>query len=179
MRTYFLLRTDDHCRYQQINDWAPIFCAHENISEDEILLRVRALLRRAAGYPNHSYIGPLGLDPLTHRAYLNGWPISLRIKEIELLQALHDHGSRAASYEQLEALLWNGKAGVRARLASQIRNLRASLTRQGVPLSIRNIKGYGYRLVLAGAAPRPHEIYRPRPATRRRSNPSGEVHNMP
>ncbi|OBS09364.1 winged helix-turn-helix domain-containing protein [Acidihalobacter prosperus] len=150
----FLLRSEAHCDLYHVNGWAPVFCTHEDISNDEILLRVRALLRRAAGYPNHSYIGPLGLDPLTHRAYLNGWPISLRAKEIELLQVLCDHGERAASYEQLEALLWDGRSGARARLASQVRNLRASLTRQGVPLTIRNVKGYGYRLVQPGNAPR-------------------------
>ncbi|AOV15886.1 hypothetical protein BJI67_01295 [Acidihalobacter aeolianus] len=130
-------------------DWAPVFCTHDQTTGEEILLRIRALLRRASGYPNHRYIGPLGLDPLTHRAYLNGWPIALRAKEIELLQALHDRNTRAVSYERLEAVVWMGKPNARARLASQIRNLRASLERQGVPITIRNVKGYGYRLVQA------------------------------
>ncbi|WP_156782595.1 hypothetical protein [Acidihalobacter yilgarnensis] len=60
---------------------------------------------------------PLGLDPFTHQAFLNGWSIALRAKKIERLQALHGRGTRAVSHERLETLMWAGKPNARTHLS--------------------------------------------------------------
>ncbi len=69
---------------------------------EEILARVRALLRRSAGHAkNEIEVGPLRLDAGSSRVTLDGSPIKLTAHEYRLLAYLMHHRGRVVSRTEL------------------------------------------------------------------------------
>ncbi|MDA7947699.1 MAG: response regulator transcription factor [Hyphomicrobiaceae bacterium] len=69
---------------------------------EEVLARVRALLRRSAGHAkNEIEIGPLRLDAGSSRVTLEGAPIKLTAHEYRLLAYLMHHHGRVVSRTEL------------------------------------------------------------------------------
>jgi len=111
---------------------------------DELLARVRALLRRAAGRAEPLLThGALRLDPATHAAWLGERPLSLSAREFALLQALLERPDAVLSRAQLEERLygWNEPVGSNA-VEVHIHNLRRKLGDR----AIRNLRGVGWTL---------------------------------
>ncbi len=111
---------------------------------DELLARVRALLRRAAGRaePVLSH-GRLRLDPATHTAWHDDRPLHLSAREFALLQALLERPQAVLSRAQLEERLygWDEPVGSNA-VEVHIHHLRRKLGER----AIRNVRGVGYTL---------------------------------
>jgi len=111
---------------------------------DELLARVRALLRRAAGRAEPQLIrGRLRLDPATHAAWLDDEPLQLSAREFALLQALMERPDVVLSRPQLEERLygWNEPVGSNT-VEVHIHNLRRKLGER----AIRNVRGVGWTL---------------------------------
>jgi len=111
---------------------------------DELLARVRALLRRAAGRAEPLLAhGRLRLDPAKHAAWLGEQPLTLSAREFALLQALLERPEAVLSRAQLEERLygWNEPVGSNA-VEVHIHNLRRKLGER----AIRNVRGVGYTL---------------------------------
>lgn len=111
---------------------------------EELVARVRALLRRNQGRANPEIeCGALRLNPVTHQASLRGTPIELSAKEFALLHALVEKPGAVLSREQLEEKLygWGDEVGSNA-VEVHIHNLRRKLGAG----AIRNIRGVGYRV---------------------------------
>jgi len=111
---------------------------------DELLARVRALLRRAAGRAEPLLAhGRLKLDPAKHAAWLGEQPLQLSAREFALLQALLERPEAVLSRAQLEERLygWNEPVGSNA-VEVHIHNLRRKLGERAV----RNVRGVGYTL---------------------------------
>jgi two-component system response regulator QseB len=111
---------------------------------DELLARVRALLRRAAGRAEPLLAhGRLRLDPAKHAAWLGEQPLQLSAREFALLQALLERPEAVLSRTQLEERLygWNEPVGSNA-VEVHIHNLRRKLGER----AIRNVRGVGYTL---------------------------------
>ncbi|MED5619912.1 response regulator transcription factor [Ideonella sp. BN130291] len=113
---------------------------------DELVARVRALLRRHAGSaaPVHT-VGPLRLDPVRREVSLRGEPVHLSAREFALLEALMRRPGAVLSREALEESVY----GWQDELASNavevhLHHLRKKLG-AGV---IRNVRGVGYRLAV-------------------------------
>src|SRR5579863_5662743 len=65
---------------------------------EEILARLRALLRRAAGHATNELVaGPVRLDARTGRVTVNGAPVKLTSHEYRLLSYLMHHAGRIVS----------------------------------------------------------------------------------
>ena len=111
---------------------------------DELLARVRALLRRAAGRAEPLLAhGRLRLDPAKHAAWLGEQPLQLSAREFALLQALLERPEAVLSRAQLEERLygWNEPVGSNT-VEVHIHNLRRKLGER----AIRNVRGVGYTL---------------------------------
>jgi len=111
---------------------------------DELLARVRALGRRAAGRADPLIErGPLSMNPATHEVRFKGAPIEVSAREFALLLALAERAGGVLSRAQLEEKLygWNDAVGSNA-VEVHIHHLRRKLG-EGV---IRNVRGVGYRL---------------------------------
>jgi two-component system OmpR family response regulator len=75
---------------------------------EEILARVRALLRRSAGHAkNEIEVGPIRLDARTSRVTVDGAPIKLTSHEYRLLSYLMHHQGRVVSRTELVEHLYD------------------------------------------------------------------------
>ena len=119
---------------------------------DELLARVRALLRRAAGRANPVLVhGRVKIDPAAHTAWLDDAPLALSAREFALLHALLERPGAVLSRAQLEERLygWNDSVGSNA-VEVHIHHLRRKLG-DGV---VRNVRGVGYTLAADSAEQR-------------------------
>jgi two-component system, OmpR family, KDP operon response regulator KdpE len=76
---------------------------------DELLARVRALLRRLPALPPDEHelaAGNLRLDPTTREATRSGIPISLTAREFDLLAFLMRHQGKVLTHRLLLSELW-------------------------------------------------------------------------
>lgn len=111
---------------------------------DELVARVRALLRRrAAGGAPLLECGNLTLDPVRHEVRQNGCEVVLSAREFALLEALMQRPGAVLSREQLEDTVygWGEEIGSNA-VEVHLHKLRRKLG----PDSIRNVRGVGYKV---------------------------------
>ncbi len=114
----------------------------------ELLARVRALLRRAAGRPHRGVIrvGELTIDPVTRAARLAGEPLHLTVKEFALLQALASDPARVYLKSDLLRDVWGYMSmGATRTVDAHACRLRKKLSGAARPY-ILNVRGVGYRL---------------------------------
>lgn len=111
---------------------------------EELFSRLRALLRRAAGYAGQSWVlGPLTLDITAQRAFVNGEALPLSRREWQLLLRLARNKGRIVSRTALEQSLFEpGEEPESNALEVHMHHLRKKLK---VEL-IRTVRGLGYLL---------------------------------
>lgn len=109
---------------------------------DELLARIRALLRRASGRaePIYEHMG-VTVNPLTREASLDGVPVVLSAREWAVLELLIARPGLVLSRVQLEEKLYSWKDEISSNAVEvYIHGLRKKL---GADL-IRNVRGVGY-----------------------------------
>jgi two-component system OmpR family response regulator len=112
---------------------------------EELLARLRALIRRAQGLASPLLqCGALSLDTRTGRVALNGQPVSLTSHEFKLLQYLmHRPGSVVSRTELTEHIY----AQDFDRDSNTIEVFIGRLRRKLPAATIETVRGMGYRLV--------------------------------
>jgi len=116
---------------------------------DELLARVRALLRRN-GNRKTSVLqaGAVELDTVTHVCRLHGNTVPLATKEEQLLEYLLRNQGRIVPREELEDHLWDAKASLWSdTLRTHVRYLRAKLDSDPAHPLITTVRGLGYGIV--------------------------------
>jgi two-component system, OmpR family, response regulator QseB len=109
---------------------------------DELMARIRSVLRRAAGRGDPSVQhGELRIDPLTRTVERGGTPVSLSSHEYAVLEALLQRPGAVLSRAQLEDRLygWDEQIGSNA-IEVYIHGLRRKLGSD----AIRTLRGVGY-----------------------------------
>jgi two-component system OmpR family response regulator len=111
---------------------------------EEILARLRALIRRAAGHASPElYCGPLRLDTKASKADINGVPLKLTSHEYRMLAYLmHHKGSVVSRTELVEHLYDQDFDRDSNTIEVFVGRLRKKL---GVDL-IETVRGMGYRM---------------------------------
>ncbi len=126
---------------------------------DELEARVRALARRApsrahslmAAEPAPPYAG-LQLDGSSGAVLHQGRPLELTVREAALLRALLARPGQALAKERLSELVFAGEGAVQAdAIEVVVYRLRKKLA--GVPVELVTLRGLGYLLRAADAAP--------------------------
>jgi two-component system, OmpR family, response regulator QseB len=109
---------------------------------DELSARIRALSRRTRGRATPLLEnGRLALDPATREVRLGGTPVTLSVKEFELLHALLEHPGRPMSRARLEERLYGWADQVESNAVEvHVHSLRKKLGAE----SIRTLRGVGY-----------------------------------
>ena len=117
-------------------------------SFDELVARVRALVRRGAEpRPAILRVGDLSLDPAAHQVLRDGRTIDLTSKEFALLEFLMRHTGEVLSRTILIEHVWDfAHDGDSNLIDVHIRNLRMKIDRPFGLDSIDTIRGVGYRL---------------------------------
>jgi two-component system OmpR family response regulator len=109
---------------------------------DELLARIRALLRRAAGRAEPAYThGNVTIQPATREVTVDGVPVVLTAKEWAVLEPLIARPGVLMSRAQLEDKLYSWKDEVSSNAVEvYVHGLRRKL---GAGL-IQNVRGLGY-----------------------------------
>jgi two-component system OmpR family response regulator len=109
---------------------------------DELLARIRALLRRASGRaePVYEHRG-ITVNPATREVAVNGRPVTLSAREWAVLEPLMARPGMVLSRAQLEEKLYGWKDDISSNAVEvYVHGLRKKL---GADL-IRNVRGVGY-----------------------------------
>lgn len=116
---------------------------------EEVLARVRALIRRAAGHASSELIcGPLRLDTKASKADVNGTPLKLTSHEFRLLAYLMHHVGKVVSRTELVEHLYDQDFD---RDSNTIEVFVGRLRKKvGVDM-IETVRGMGYRMREPGA----------------------------
>ena len=109
---------------------------------NELLARIRALLRRAAGRAEPAYThGNVAIHPATREVTVNGTPVVLTAREWAVLEPLIARPGVMMSREQLEEKLYSWKDDINSNAVEvYVHGLRRKL---GAAL-IQNMRGVGY-----------------------------------
>jgi DNA-binding response OmpR family regulator len=118
---------------------------------EELVARIRAVLRRRAPRTELIDLGELVVDRGGRRALVNGCPLTLATKEYMLLLRLAQDPDRVLTREQLLRDVWGYRTFVPTRtVESHASRVRCKLAAAGLPGWIVNVWGVGYKLRPAG-----------------------------
>ncbi len=118
-------------------------------SPNELMARVRALLRRATpGEPKERVLGcgPIQLDVGRHTVSNDGRPVRLTAKEFLLLQYLMEHRGRVLSRDRLLSDVWDYRyPGATRTVDVHVRRLREKLP--FLEQALVTVQQFGYKLL--------------------------------
>ncbi|MEN9454099.1 MAG: hypothetical protein RLZZ19_586 [Actinomycetota bacterium] len=124
-------------------------------SSRELVARIRAVLRRnsAEGIesePGVMTVSGIRMDIDRHQVSVNGIPVSLPLKEFELLEFLMRNAGRVLTRMQLIDRVWGSDyVGDTKTLDVHIKRLRAKIENDPAnPTLIQTVRGLGYKMEL-------------------------------
>jgi two-component system response regulator RegX3 len=121
-------------------------------STRELLARIKAVLRRQVEPPINAesvlIAGDLRLDSDRHVVTLNGNPLTLPLKEFELLELLMENVNRVLTRGQIIDRVWGSNYfGDTKTLDVHIKRLRSKVEEDPArPKYIQTVRGLGYKL---------------------------------
>ncbi|MFC9738676.1 response regulator transcription factor [Streptomyces noursei] len=116
---------------------------------DELIARVRALLRRAAAGTADTRLAfaDLVVDPATRSGHRGGRPLEFSRTEYALLELLLQHPGQVLPRETILERVWGRDFGPDSNsLAVYVGYLRRKLEAGGEPRLVHTVHGVGYRL---------------------------------
>lgn len=115
---------------------------------DELLARIRALLRREAQHtPSALTVGDLSADLITRTATRAGILLELQNRQFELLVYLMQHPNEIVSRQMISQDVWKEPNATWTNVIEvHINHLRKQLERSAGPEILHTIRGKGYLL---------------------------------
>lgn len=122
---------------------------------EELVARLRALARRAAGAAGRELrVGPLRLDLVSQQAWMSGQPVELTAFEYRLLEQLAAAQGGVLSKQALADRLYPHDEDRESNVVEVlVGRVRRKLDPQGTLAPIETLRGRGYRLALGDAPP--------------------------
>ncbi len=123
--------------------------------QEEMMARIRVLIRRAAGWSDaRIQCGPVQLDPTTQRVTLDEQEVELTAYEYKVLEYLMMHAGEVVSKSVLTEHLYDDEDDRDSNVIEVfIRRLRLKLDPDGSLQPIETLRGRGYRFNLPPARP--------------------------
>lgn len=115
---------------------------------DELLARIRALLRRAGDEHQEALVfADLRLNSTTHEVVRGERPIDLTLTEYQLLEYFMRHPRQVLSRDRIHDAVWGDSFFPESNVIDvHIKRLREKLESEGDPRLIQTIRGVGYSL---------------------------------
>ena len=126
---------------------------------DELLARVKALLRRSSMRADDSLlrVGDVVLDPVAREVTRSGEAVSLTQKELALLEYMMRNAGRTLTREMIAEHVWKSEAGPASNIVDVYVNyLRRKLDGSESSSLFRSVRGVGY-VMERNAAPHSHD----------------------
>jgi len=118
---------------------------------EEVLARLRALIRRASGQTGALLrCGPITLDPRAARVTVSGNPVRLTSHEFRVLSYLMHHRGRVVPQTELSEHIYAENLD---RDSNTVEVFIARLRRKVGPATIETVRGLGYRMSAGEAEP--------------------------
>jgi two-component system phosphate regulon response regulator PhoB len=143
-------RTDEADKVTGLEAWVDDYVT-KPFSPRELKARIKAVLRRRAPEAAQASleVGPIRLDPATHRVTVGERPLGLGPTEFRLLRFLLARPERVHSRAQLLDQVWGDHVYIEERTVDvHIRRLRLALEPFGEDRMIETVRGSGYRLAM-------------------------------
>lgn len=116
-------------------------------SPRELVLRIKAILRRSAGTKSAQqvqHVGDLSIDLAGHTVMVKGEVIPLTATEFKLLTMLHDRRGRVQTRDELLNVVWGyDYTGYGRTVDAHVKRLREKLGKASS--LIETVRGVGYR----------------------------------
>ena len=119
-------------------------------SVQELIARMKAVLRRSGAKTDTEVIsiGPLFIEPNSHRVALSNIDVMMSPTEYKLLYFFASNPNKVFSRNQLLDNVWGDNVYVEDRTVDvHIRRLRRILDAQGCADLVQTVRGFGYKLV--------------------------------
>ena len=114
-------------------------------SPREVMLRIRAILRRGEKPEETLHAGSISIDPARHQVRVNGKRVHLTSLEFKLLRTLMQRRGRVQDRDKLLNDVWGYESVIDTRTVdTHVRRLREKLGKAGD--AIETVRGFGYRL---------------------------------
>ena len=112
---------------------------------DELIARLQALLRRDPGAGAVLSLGNVSLRTEERQAAVDGKPITLTVREVDVLEVLLKRHGRVVSHDALQNQVFRPTQDVGSNaIEVYIYRLRKSLAEAGANVQIHTIRGAGY-----------------------------------
>ena len=116
----------------------------------ELVARIRAVLRRSVDDFEDSPVveaGPVRIDPERHEVTVDGQPVSMPLKEFDLLEYLLRNAGRVLTRGQLIDRVWGSDyVGDTKTLDVHVKRLRAKIEPDPAnPVHLLTVRGLGYK----------------------------------
>src|SRR5262249_34837634 len=141
-------RTEEADRITGLEAWVDDYVT-KPFSPRELKARIKSVLRRRAPEAAQETlaVGPLRLDPTTHRVNFGERTVALGPTEFRLLRFLLARPERVHTRSQLLDHVWGDHIYIEERTIDvHIRRLRLALAPFGADKMIETVRGSGYRL---------------------------------
>jgi two-component system phosphate regulon response regulator PhoB len=141
-------RSEETDRVAGLEAWADDYVT-KPFSPRELKARIKAVLRRRAPEAAQEplAVGPIRLDPITHRVTVNDRDATMGPTEFKLLRYLLARPERVHTRSQLLDQVWGDHVYIEERTVDvHIRRLRVALEPHGADALIETVRGSGYRL---------------------------------
>ena len=117
----------------------------------ELLARLRSLIRRGSPHPREFRVADLAMDTASHEVSRNGQPISLTKTEYLLLERLMKSTGHVVSRDEIAKTVWGEGTSIEQNsIDVYIKALRAKVDLNYPEKLIHTIRGFGYKLGVAG-----------------------------
>ncbi|PYJ92845.1 MAG: DNA-binding response regulator [Verrucomicrobia bacterium] len=116
-------------------------------SPREVVLRIKAILRRAEGGAEDECLsaGSIVIDPARHEVSVHGKRVNLTSLEFKLLRTLMQRRGRVQARDRLLNDVWGYESVIDTRTVdTHVRRLRKKLGKAAD--AIESVRGFGYRL---------------------------------
>jgi two-component system phosphate regulon response regulator PhoB len=114
-------------------------------SPREVMLRIRAILRRGEKPEETLQTGTILIDPARHQVRVSGKRVHLTSLEFKLLRTLMQRRGRVQDRDKLLNDVWGYESVIDTRTVdTHVRRLREKLGKAGD--AIETVRGFGYRL---------------------------------
>ena len=116
-------------------------------SPREVVLRIKAILRRAEGGAEDERLsaGSIVIDPARHEVSVHGKRVNLTSLEFKLLRTLMQRRGRVQARDRLLNDVWGYESVIDTRTVdTHVRRLRKKLGKAAD--AIESVRGFGYRL---------------------------------